>query len=108
MNESLRQAINVGIALIAVIAAAILIIAVWYNRFDTVLSDLVVKNFAAIIGLPFAFIGAFVVIALFRQGAGPVEFSGFGLTFKGASGEIVLWVLCFLAIAGSIHMLWKP
>jgi hypothetical protein len=102
-----RQIINLGIALVALGATAALIIAAWYNRFDPVLSDLVVKNFAAIIGLPFAFIASFVVVALFRQGTGPMEFDGFGLHFKGASGEIVLWILCFVAISGMIRLLWR-
>jgi hypothetical protein len=102
-----RQVINLGIALVAMGGTAALFLAVWMNRFDPVLSDLVVRNFASIIGLPFAFIAAFVVVALFRQGTGPIEFDGFGLHFKGASGEIVLWMLCFVAISGAIRLLWK-
>jgi hypothetical protein len=82
-----RQIINLGIAVVALGATAALVAAAWFNRFDPVLSDLVVKNFAAIIGLPFAFIASFVVVALFRQGTGPIEFDGFGLHFKGASGR---------------------
>lgn len=102
-----REIINIGIALIALSATATLIVAAWNNRFDPVLTDLVLRNFAAIIGLPFAFISAFVVVALFRQGAAPLEFIGFGVDFKGASGEVVLWILCFLAISGSIRLLWR-
>jgi hypothetical protein len=102
-----RPIINIGIALAALAATASLIVAAWVNRFDPVLTDLVVKNFPAIIGLPFAFIAAFVVVALFRQGSAPIEFTGLGLSFKGASGEIILWILCFLAISGSIRMLWR-
>ncbi len=102
-----RQIINLGIALVALGATATLVIAAWVNRFDPVLSDLVVKNFAAIIGLPFAFTASFVVVALFRQSSGPLEFNGFGFRFKGASGEIVLWILCFVSISGMIRLLWK-
>jgi hypothetical protein len=102
-----RQTINVGIALAAIAATASLIVTAWINRFDPVLAALVVKNFPAIIGLPFAFIAAFVVVALFRQGSAPIEFTGFGVSFKGASGEIILWILCFLAISGSIRILWQ-
>jgi len=88
-------------------ASALLIGIAWQNRFDPVLSDLVVKNFAAIIGLPFAFIAAFVVVALFRQGETPIQFEAFGLKLSGAAGEIVLWVLCFISIAGAIGFLWQ-
>jgi hypothetical protein len=105
--DTWRRAINLGIALVALLAVALLVGAAWYNRFDPVLTELVVRNFAAIIGLPFAFIAAFVVVALFRQSETPVEFEGFGLKLKGAAGEIVLWILCFVAIAGAIAFLWK-
>ena len=105
--ENWRRVINLGIALFALLGVALLITAVWSNRFDPVLSKLVVSNFAAIIGLPFAFIASFIVIALFRQGETPLEFDGFGLKLKGAAGEIVLWILCFLAMSGAIAVLWR-
>src|SRR5262245_11473999 len=98
--EKWRPVVNLGIALVALAAVALLVGVAWHNRFDPVLTDLVLRNFPAIIGLPFAFIGAFVVVALFRQAETPVEFEGFGLKLKGAAGEIVLWILCFIAIAG--------
>jgi hypothetical protein len=46
---------------------------------DSVLSEFVVKNFAAIIGLPFSFVAAFVVVALFRQGEPPLDFAALNL-----------------------------
>jgi hypothetical protein len=39
-----RQVIDLGIALAAIGAIGALIAAAWFNRFDPVLSDLVVKN----------------------------------------------------------------
>jgi hypothetical protein len=105
--DNWRRAINLGIAIVALLATATLIGAVWYNRFDPLLTELVARNFAAIVGLPFAFIAAFVVVALFRQGETPLQFEGFGLKLKGAAGEIVLWILCFVAISGMIALLWK-
>jgi hypothetical protein len=77
-----RRLINLGIAIVALVAIGLLVTVAWMNRFDPVLSDLVVAHFAAIIGLPFAFIAAFVVVELFRQGEKPVEFNGFGLHLK--------------------------
>jgi uncharacterized membrane protein YbhN (UPF0104 family) len=64
-----RRQINLGIAVVSLMGAAFLIAAVWSDRFDPVLSELVTKNFAAIIGLPFAFVASFVVVALFRRPA---------------------------------------
>lgn len=102
-----RQLVNIIIAVVALAATAGLVVALWINRFDPVVSDLVVKNFTVIIGLPFAFIASFIVVALFRQGDAPMEFKGLGVDFKGASGEVILWLFCFLAISGAIKMLWK-
>jgi hypothetical protein len=102
-----RQLVNIIIAIVALVATASVILALWINRFDPVVTDLVVKNFAAIIGLPFAFIASFIVVALFRQGDVPMEFKGLGLEFKGASGEVILWLFCFMAISGAIKVLWK-
>ncbi|MBB2961905.1 hypothetical protein [Methylobacterium sp. R2-1] len=93
-----RQITNVGIAVTGLLMVVVLFYALWLNRFDNVVTQLVLKNFPIIIGLPFAFLAAFIVIALLRQGDGPLEFKGFGFEFKGASGEIILWLLCFLQL----------
>jgi hypothetical protein len=54
-----------------------------------------------------AAIAAFIIVALFRQNEQPLEFEGFGFKFRGASGEIVLWIACFAAITGAIYLLWQ-
>ena len=105
--EKWRHGINIGIAIIAMLAVAGLVAIVWGERYDPVLVELVVTNFAAIIGLPFAFLASFVVVALFRQSEGEIEFEAVGIKLKGAAGQIVLWVICFLAITGAIALLWK-
>lgn len=102
-----RSIINIGIALFSLLAVGSLVAAAWINRFDPVLTELVLKNFAAIIGLPFAFLGAFVVVALFRQSEGDIEFEAIGIKFKGASGQIMLWLVCFLSISAAIAFLWN-
>src|ERR1700733_7957542 len=68
VTDKWRRQINLGIAVLALIGIALLIALLWSNRFDPVLSGLVTKNFAAIVGLPFAFVASFVVVAMFRQG----------------------------------------
>src|SRR5947209_2792660 len=72
----------------------IFIIAEWGNP----QWNLVFHHFPATIGLPFAAAAAFIIIALFRSTEGRIEFGGLGFKFEGASGPIVMWVLCFLAI----------
>jgi hypothetical protein len=91
-----------------VLAAAVIFgFAIWvisreFWDWQSVLKD----HFAAIIGLPGAAGVAFVLVIFLRQTEGPIEFEGLGFKFKGAAGQVVLWVLCFLAIAGAIKLLW--
>jgi hypothetical protein len=68
----------------------------WPKLFET--------HFAAII--PGAAAAAFVLVVLLRQTEGPIEFEVSPVKFKGASGQIVLWAICFLSIAAAIKMLW--
>lgn len=70
------------------------------------LLSIVTQHFAAVFGLPFAaLLAAFIVVAL-RHAEGPLKFEGLGFKFEGGSGEVVLWVLCFLAIATALRLLW--
>jgi hypothetical protein len=77
-------------------------IAVGFRDWQKVLGD----HFAAVIGLPGAATVAFAIVVFLRQTDGPIEFEGFGFKFSGAAGQVVLWVLCFLAIACAIKLVW--
>lgn len=68
--------------------------------------DLLVERFPVIVALPTAAGISFLVVAYFRQVSGPVEFEAFGVKFKGRGGPAILWVVCFLSIAGAIKLLW--
>jgi hypothetical protein len=63
-------------------------------------------HFAATIGLPSAALAALCLVYFLEHTSGPIQFKGLGFEFKGASGPIVMWVICFLAIAGAIKLLW--
>lgn len=79
----------------------------WISISIKVLSEEILKNhFAAVVGLPMAGIFSLWVVTILRSKSGPIEFDAFGLRFRGASGPVVLWVLCFLAIAFAIKLLW--
>jgi hypothetical protein len=67
---------------------------------------IIFEKFSVIIGLPCAAATAFLIIAMFRSTEGKIKFRGLGFSFEGASGPIVMWVLCFLAIASAMKMLW--
>ncbi len=66
------------------------------------------SHYAAIIGLPFAAYAA-VCLVLFLESRydDPIEFKALGFEFKGASGPIVLWAICFLIIAICMKLLWN-
>lgn len=64
------------------------------------------KHFAAIVGLPGAAAAAFVLVVFLRQTEGPIEFEGAGFKLKGAAGQILMWVVCFLSISGAIKLVW--
>jgi hypothetical protein len=59
-----------------------------------------------VIGLPSAAVAALFVVLVLRTVAGDIEFKVPGLEFRGASGPIIMWVMCFLAITTAIRWLW--
>jgi hypothetical protein len=67
---------------------------------------LLITHFPAMAGLPFAALCALFVVTILRVTQGPIEFEGLGFKFRGASGPIVLWVLCYLVIVASIKLVW--
>lgn len=64
------------------------------------------EHFSAIVGLPMAALAALCIVLVLRISSGPLEFEGWGLKFKGAAAPVVFWLLCFLAMAGAIKLLW--
>lgn len=76
---------------------------VWSNGW---IVQILQNHYAATVSLPMAAIASAWIVFLFRFSTGPIEFSALGLTFKGASGPIVFWVLCFLAFIIGLKVLW--
>lgn len=68
--------------------------------------EVIKDHFAATIGLPAAGVGAFLLVQVLQISAGKIEFEAFGVKFRGASGPVVLWVVCFLAVAAAVGALW--
>ena len=64
------------------------------------------SNYAALVGVPMSAVTAFCIVSLLKVTSGPIEFEALGFKFRGASGPIVLWVLCFLAIVVAFRVLW--
>lgn len=96
-------------AVISILVAAVAF-ALWMfelrTTVDPITLKIVTEHFPAIVGLPLAAVGAFIVVVLLRHTNGPVEFEGLGFRFRGASGPVVMWIACFLVIVISIKILW--
>jgi hypothetical protein len=80
----------------------------WLALSEGYWKDLARKQFPAMVGLPAAAVAAIFLVLTFQAEAGPIEFKALGFEFKGASGPIVLWAICFAAIAGAIRLVWIP
>ncbi len=70
------------------------------------LVDIAKAHFAATVGLPGAALVAMAVVLFLEFNAGPIQFEVIGFKFRGASGPVILWAFCFLAVAAAIKLLW--
>ena len=74
-------------------------IRVWWN-------SPIHPSFVPFMGVGFAVIVAFAIVLTLKHASGEaIEFKLFGNEWKGASGPIFLWVLCFLAIVYGLYLL---
>ena len=83
--------------------------ALWLFGFHGVnheLWTLLINHFPAMAGLPFAALLALFIVVVLRATQGPIEFEGIGFKFRGASGPIILWALCYIVIVISIRLVW--
>lgn len=71
-----------------------------------VLQELVKSHFAAIVGLPVSAVFSIFLVVVLQQASGPIKFKGLGFEFEGTSGQVILWIACFLAITAAIKLLW--
>ena len=103
-TESIARIAGYVVFVAFFIALIALLITQWNNAN---FRQLVTDQIRVFVLLPAAGLFAFLVVSVFEQTSGPIKFSGIGFSFEGASGRIVLWVLCFLAIVIAISALWN-
>lgn len=72
------------------------------GQFDEILR----QHFLATVGLPLSAMASASLVSIFEIQSGPIEFAGFGLKFSGSAGQIIMWVICFLAIVSALKILW--
>ena len=99
---------NLSTVLTQVTIIGILALALWSNRSDPILTQIVSKNAPVIIELPIAGLFAFVIVVFFQQTEAPVVVKFPGIELTGSSGEVFLWLLTFVGISLMIHLLWVP
>ncbi len=68
--------------------------------------DIVREQIPAMVGIPMAGMAALFMTLVLRAANGPLEFEAMGMKFKGGSGPIVFWILCFIVIVSAIKLLW--
>jgi hypothetical protein len=64
------------------------------------------EQFVSVVGIPFCIIVAVGVVQFFRGLHGPIEFQAGPMKFAGATGPVILWILCFLALVSAMKILW--
>lgn len=63
-------------------------------------------HYATVVGIPCSGLGALFIVLLLRTVAGDIQFKAFGFEFKGASGPIIMWILCFGALVFAMVKTW--
>jgi hypothetical protein len=69
-------------------------------------NDITLEHLVCIVGLPWAAVASLVLVLILRTVAGNIELKVFGIEFRGASGPIIMWILCFLSIVLAITKTW--
>ena len=72
------------------------------------LVNIIDEQYAATVGVPLSAVTAFCIVTLLNViSKGDIEFSFLGMSFKGASGPVILWVICFLTVVFGFSLLWE-
>ncbi len=108
MSPNPNTIITWVLALVVPIATVVILSGILSLAPSGFLMEIVKAHFAATVGLPVAAVFSVFLVVVLQQASGPVKFEGLGFKFEGTSGQVVLWVLCFLAIACAIKLLWNP
>lgn len=64
------------------------------------------EHFLASVALSGFALVSFGIVIVLRQIEGPIEFEAWGMKFRGAAGQVVLWVICVVSLSLCAKMLW--
>ena len=68
--------------------------------------QMVQEHPAATIGVGMSAVSAFCLVAVLELYVGPIELEGMGFKFRGATGPVFLWALCFVVMIWGVWLLW--
>ncbi|WP_192349035.1 hypothetical protein [Algoriphagus sp. Y33] len=95
------------VAILFIVSGTFVFLFVFKGEINPIYIQLYKDHFSAIVGLPAAaFISTFLILLLKITEKEALEFSVLQVTFKGTSGEIVLWIFIYMTIVSSIKILW--
>jgi uncharacterized membrane protein YeiB len=109
MGERFSRALRIGAmwgALLSVGVQSILILAFFYHWGFDPLKEVSQSHFLATVGLTGFASVSFAVVVFLRNTEGPVEFDVWGLRFRGAAGQVVLWAFCVIVLSACAKTLW--
>jgi hypothetical protein len=108
MEEFVKTVIRVVALFVAAgFGLTFLLGVLWTIRRGGWLGDIAQRQYAALIGLPFAALAAFCVVVILEAGYGQITMDGLGFTFRGAAAPAIIWIFAFLAIASAIKLVWQ-
>jgi hypothetical protein len=110
MQQLASAAVFVGLVLFAGAFFVGGALALWHaqNQAPAYMADELKHHFAAVVGLPSAALLALWIVMFLEQRAdGTLKMKGLGFELEGGSGQIVLWVIVFLAITTGIRVAWS-
>lgn len=79
---------------------------VFFGSLRSVVFGMARVHYATVVGVPCCGLGALFIVLLLRNVAGAIQFKVFSLEFKGASGPIIMWILCFWALTFAMMKTW--
>jgi hypothetical protein len=104
IRSAMQVCIFVGFGIITIGFFSVL---VWSVRHETNWLELAQRHAPSILGLPMAAFASYAIVASLSFTSGPTTFKAFGFEFSGSAGQIIMWVLCFLAITTAIVVTWS-
>jgi hypothetical protein len=79
---------------------------VFFGSLRDIVFGMARQHYVTVVGLPCSGLGALFIVLLLRNVAGAVQFRVLTLEFKGASGPIIMWILCFLSLTLAMVKTW--